>query len=131
MTVNVGVDLALIPRYGMTGAAIGWAAAIGVTNLVPLAQVAGVVRVHPFGRGTLASCGLAAICFGAIPLLARMTAGARVPTDVAAVAAGCALYALGLWRLRDDLHLSAMPGLPRLARAIPRQRGEDRPNRSG
>jgi O-antigen/teichoic acid export membrane protein len=131
VTVNVGVDLALIPRYGMTGAAIGWAAAIGVTNLVPLAQVAGVVRVHPFGRGTLASCGLAAICFGAIPLLVRIASGTRVLTDVPAVAAGCALYALGLWRLRADLHLSAMPVLPRLAQAVPGQRGEEPSNHSG
>ena len=66
--INVGVDLALIPRYGITGAAIGWAAAIAVTNLVPLAQVASVVRVHPFGRGTLAACALTTISFGLIPL---------------------------------------------------------------
>jgi len=131
VTVNVGVDLALIPRYGMVGAAIGWAAAIGVTNLVPLAQVAAVVRVHPFGRGALASGGLAVVCFGGIPLLARITAGSGVRTDAVAVATGCALYALGLWRLRGDLHLAAMPGLPRLTRAAPSQSGEDRPNRSG
>ena len=33
LAVNVSLDLILIPRYGITGAAIGWAAAIGVTNL--------------------------------------------------------------------------------------------------
>ena len=131
LTVNVGVDLALIPRYGMAGAAIGWAAAIGVTNLVPLAQVAGVVRVHPFGRGTLASCGLAVVCFGAIPLFARMMAGSGIGADVAAVAVGCTLYALGLWRLRADLHLAAMPGLSRFVRAAPSQSGNGWPNRSG
>jgi O-antigen/teichoic acid export membrane protein len=131
VTVNVGVDLALIPRYGMVGAAIGWAAAIGVTNLVPLAQVAAVVRVHPFGRGALASCGLAVTCFGAIPLLARMTGGSGTGTDAVAVTAGCGLYALGLWRLRGDLHLAAMPGLPRFTRALPSQSGEDWSNRSG
>jgi O-antigen/teichoic acid export membrane protein len=125
VTVNVGVDLALIPTYGMVGAAIGWAAAIGVTNLVPLAQVAAVVRVHPFGRGALASCGLAVICFGAIPLLARVTGGSGPGTDAVAVTAGCALYALGLWRLRGDLHLAAMPGLPRFIRALSSQSGED------
>jgi O-antigen/teichoic acid export membrane protein len=129
--VNVGADLALIPRFGMAGAAIGWAAAIGVTNLVPLAQVAGVVRVHPFGRGTLASCGLATICFGVIPLLARMAAGSGVGTDAGAAAAGCALYAAGLWRLRDDLHLSAMPGLSRFVRTAPGHSGAIDQNAQG
>ena len=34
-------------------------------------------------------------------------------------------YALGLWRLRDDLHLSAMPGFARIAR-LPRARARQR-----
>ncbi|MDQ2876196.1 MAG: polysaccharide biosynthesis C-terminal domain-containing protein, partial [Actinomycetota bacterium] len=73
--VNVAVDLALIPRYGITGAAIGWAAAIGATNLVPLAQVAAVIRVHPFGRGSLTAALLSTLSFGAIPLAARAIVG--------------------------------------------------------
>src|SRR5262249_23152992 len=32
MVVNVGLNLLLIPRYGITGAAIAWAAAIAVFN---------------------------------------------------------------------------------------------------
>ena len=52
VVVNVGLDLILIPRYGITGAAIGWAAAIIVTNLTPLAQLAASVRLNPFGRGS-------------------------------------------------------------------------------
>ncbi|MGH3405498.1 MAG: lipopolysaccharide biosynthesis protein, partial [Streptosporangiaceae bacterium] len=75
---NVGLDLALIPRYGITGAAIGWAAAIVITNLVPLAQVASVIKVHPFGRGTLAACALTTISFGLIPLEAHYLGGRQV-----------------------------------------------------
>ena len=37
LIVNVGLDVLLIPRYGITGAAIGWSAAIVVSNLTPLA----------------------------------------------------------------------------------------------
>ena len=51
LAVNVAVDLVLIPRYGVTGAAIGWAAAILVSNLVPLVQLAWIVGVQPFGSG--------------------------------------------------------------------------------
>ena len=54
--VNVGLDVLLIPRYGITGAAIGWAAAIIVTNLVPAGpagrlQAAAPVRARHVHRG--------------------------------------------------------------------------------
>jgi O-antigen/teichoic acid export membrane protein len=116
MCVNIGVDLLLIPRMGITGAAIGWAAAIGVSNLVPLVQVATAVRVHPFGRAMAAACALTTLSFAAIPLGLRAVAGARPAASIAAVALGLAVMALGLWRLHGTLHLSAMPGLGRLAR---------------
>jgi O-antigen/teichoic acid export membrane protein len=116
MCVNIGVDLLLIPRMGITGAAIGWAAAIGVSNLVPLVQVATAVRVHPFGRAMATACALTTLSFAAIPLGLRAVAGARPAASIAAVALGLAVMGLGLWRLHGTLQLSAMPGLGRLAR---------------
>ncbi len=71
VVVNVGLDVLLIPQYGITGAAIGWAAAIIVTNLVPLAQLAVSVRLHPFGRGSFIAAGLAVLSFAVIPLAVR------------------------------------------------------------
>ena len=116
MAINIGVDLALIPRLGITGAAIGWAAAIAVTNLIPLAQVAAAERVHPFGRGTAAACALTLVSFGVIPLGLRALAGPRPTVSIGALALGCAVMALGLWRMQGTLHLSAMPGLGRFTR---------------
>lgn len=120
--VNVALDLILIPAYGITGAAVGWAAAIAVTNLVPLAQLAFAARVHPFGQGTLAAAALPAICFGAIPLATRVTVGPGALPAAFAVGAGCALLAAGLWRFRLALRLSALAGLVsgRKARSRPR-----------
>jgi len=116
MAINIGVDLALIPRLGITGAAIGWAAAIAITNLVPLVQVAAAERVYPFGRGMAAACALSVVSFGAIPLGLRALAGPRPAVSIGAIGLGCAIMALGLWRLHGSLHLSAMPGLGRFAR---------------
>ena len=116
MAINIGVDLALIPRLGITGAAIGWAAAIAVTNLVPLVQVAAAERVHPFGPGMAAACALSLVSFGAIPLGLRILAGPTPAVSIGGIALGCAVMALGLWRLHGALHLSAMPGLGRFAR---------------
>ena len=116
MAVNIGVDLALIPRMGITGAAIGWAAAIAITNLVPLVQVAAAERVHPFGPGMAAACALTVVSFGAIPLGLRALAGQKPAVSIGALALGCVVMALGMWRMRGILHLSAMPGLGRITR---------------
>jgi O-antigen/teichoic acid export membrane protein len=111
MGVNVGVDLALIPRLGITGAAIGWAAAIGVSNLVPLAQVAIAARVHPFGLGTAAACLLTTVSFAVIPLAARTLAGSSGAVSIASIVTGCAVMAAGLVWLRGPLRLGVIPWL--------------------
>ncbi|MBA9003555.1 lipopolysaccharide biosynthesis protein [Thermomonospora cellulosilytica] len=105
MTVNIVADLILIPRIGIVGAAAGWAIALVVKNVVPLAQIAFALRLHPFGRGTLTAAALAALSFGLLPLAVRLTAGDGFAAVLAAGAAGLALYAAGCrWR-RDALRL--------------------------
>jgi O-antigen/teichoic acid export membrane protein len=111
VTINVGLDLFLIPRYGILGAAIGWAVAIVITNLVPLAQVAAVVRLYPFGRGTFIACALSTASFAAVPLAVRALAGDSLIVSACAVVAGSLLLAAGLWRFRHVLALAFMPGL--------------------
>jgi O-antigen/teichoic acid export membrane protein len=103
--VNLGLDLWLVPRHGIWGAAIGWAAAILCANLVPLAQVHGFLRLDPFGRATLTAMGLAVLCFAVVPVLVRATSGAGPGAAVAgAVVAGPAYIAVA-WRLRGPLRL--------------------------
>ncbi len=131
LVVNVGLDLLLIPRYGITGAAIGWAAAIIVTNLTPLVQLAISKRLHPFGRGSLIAAGLAAASFAAIPLAARAAFGAGAAASAGAVLAGCAVQAGGLWWFRDSLRLAALPGMSRLGRAFSARGGGSAPRPSG
>ncbi|HEY3734176.1 MAG TPA: polysaccharide biosynthesis C-terminal domain-containing protein [Streptosporangiaceae bacterium] len=120
--VNIGVDLALIPRYGITGAAIGWAVAIVVSNLMPLIQLALVFRLHPIGRGTFTACALCAVCFGAIPGLIRIAIGAGFVSLGASIVAGGIVYLAGLWKFGDVLKLSTMPGVSSLARRARRVR---------
>jgi O-antigen/teichoic acid export membrane protein len=117
---NVGLDLALIPRYGIVGAAIGWAVAIALTNVVPLIQLAAVFRVHPFGRSTLAAVLLPAFCLGAVPLAILALAGPVPLAAVAGILVGFVLLAVGSWRFREVLHLSELPGIAALGRRIGR-----------
>jgi O-antigen/teichoic acid export membrane protein len=131
MGVNVGVDIALIPRLGITGAAIGWAAAIGVANLMPLVQVAVAAKVHPFGPGTAAACLLTTVSFAVIPLATRSLAGSSGFVSIAAIGTGCAVMAAGSLWLRDALRLSVIPwpGAPRLAAPAASGRGAGRHGR--
>ena len=114
--VNVGLDVLLIPRYGITGAAAGWAVAIIITNLVPLAQLAVSKRLNPFGRGTFIAIALSVLSFAVIPLAVRAAAGPGAVASLSAVGAGCLVQAAGLWRFRDTLRLKALPGASRLTK---------------
>ena len=119
VVVNVGLDLVLIPRYGITGAAIGWAVAIIVTNLMPMAQLASSIHLNPFGRGTILAAGLSALSFCAIPFAVRAALGPSAAASAGAVLAGCVVQAAGLWWFRDTLRLAALPGVSRLAKTFP------------
>jgi O-antigen/teichoic acid export membrane protein len=121
VVVNVGLDVLLIPRYGITGAAIGWSAAIILTNLMPLAQLAATRRLHPFGSGTFITAGLSVLSFGVLPWAVRGLAGHGVLPSLAAIASGCAVMAGGMWRFRADLDLAAMPGGAQLAAMVRRR----------
>jgi O-antigen/teichoic acid export membrane protein len=116
MVANVGIDLLLIPRMGIVGAAIGWAVAIALTNLVPLVQVALAARVHPFGPGTAWACALAVLSFAVIPLALRSARGDSPAVSVVATVLGSVVMLAGLWWQRETLQLAAMPGLKRLGR---------------
>jgi O-antigen/teichoic acid export membrane protein len=121
VVVNVGLDVLLIPRYGITGAAIGWSAAIVVANLVPLVQLAMTVRLHPFGRGACIAAVLSALSFGALPVAARGLLGHGAIPSLAAIACGCAVMTAGIWHFRGDLHAAAMPGAAQLAAVVRRR----------
>lgn len=113
LAVNLGLNVLLIPQLGIAGAAIAWAAAILVNNLLPLTQLAVSLGLHPFGRSSLAAVGLATACFGLLPLLARALSSSDVLVPALAAAAGAALYLLAAWRLRDLLALDALVAVRR------------------
>ena len=113
LSVNVGLDLVLIPRLGITGAAIGWMVAILVNNLLPLAQVHRLLGMHPFGRGVRLVVPIAVSCFGLLPLLVRALLGRTVPALLLAGVLGSACYAgLLVWQ-RRDLELDALAAVVR------------------
>ncbi len=75
LATNVGLDLLLVPEYGVTGAALGWAGGILVNNLLPLWQVNRVMSMHPLGTGTLTAMAICLISFGVVPGGCRLLLG--------------------------------------------------------
>jgi hypothetical protein len=121
----VTIDLALIPRLGALGAAIGLATAVVVNNLLPLAQVGSALRLHPFGRGTLAAAGLAAGCCGLLPLAVALVVGTGPRALLIAIVLATTAYVTGAHRLRRTLALDAFGA------ALRRQRRGLNPDEDG
>lgn len=117
LAVQLGVDVLLIPHLGFTGAAIGWAASIIVRNVVGLVMVARAVHVTPFSRATWACMGLAVFCYLVVAQASEWVIGSGWVAFTVAAVVGTGLYAVGLLRLRESLHLHA------LADALLRRRG--------
>jgi O-antigen/teichoic acid export membrane protein len=102
LAVNVGLNVVLIPRMGMDGAAIAWAASIVVGNLLPLGQVFRLWGLQPVSAGGLRVV-VATGLYGAVCILVRGVAGASPGSMIAATVAGLAVYGAALWLIRDDL----------------------------
>lgn len=107
LVANVGLNLLLIPRMGISGAAIAWGVSILLNNLLPLAQVWHLLRVHPFGRGWVAAAGVSAVSFTVAELLARWALGSGLAGLAVGVTFGLLAYGILAWRFRRPLRLVA------------------------
>jgi O-antigen/teichoic acid export membrane protein len=107
LAANVVLNLVLIPRLGIVGAAIAWSVSILVNNLAPLAQVWALMRVHPFGPGSPIAAGAALALFGAGGLAARAAFGASLATAALFGASAAVAYAAVVWRFRSTLELES------------------------
>jgi O-antigen/teichoic acid export membrane protein len=108
LAVNVGLNLILIPRLGIEGAAIAWAASITVNNLAAVIQVRVLLGVRPFGKAYLWIAASAALTYGGLGALIRwQTSGSTLGfAGFCLVATG--VYLALLWRGRDVLQLTEL-----------------------
>jgi O-antigen/teichoic acid export membrane protein len=119
LAVNVALDLVLVPRIGLTGAAWGWTAGIMLTNLLPLWQVGRSMHMHPFSRATWTAMVLTAGCYGVVPLIVRFAYGATVPALVASAALGTAIFVASVAHQRQALEISGLTGVLRRKASLP------------
>lgn len=109
LAVDLALNALLIPWLGLTGAAIAWAAALIVGNLLPFVQVRHLLGMTPGTAGFGLAAASAVVCFGVLPLIARLTMGTMA--TLAGIAVGALGYAGLLWAGRTRLALTAFVAL--------------------
>ena len=100
LALNIGLNLVLIPLWGINGAALAWAVSLGAVNLLRVLQVRILVRSLPFDVAQ-AKALLAAVAAGAVALVTSRWLLKGSTGTLAGIAAAGAAYvgvvlALGL-----------------------------------
>jgi O-antigen/teichoic acid export membrane protein len=108
LVVDIALNFALIPKFGITGAAIAWGVAILVNNLIAVYQVRRFLGLSPVGDGFWLAAGSSTLCFGALGLLVRLTIGTTLFGFLLFAVVGGGLYLGFLWLHRDRLHLTIL-----------------------
>lgn len=106
LSLNVILNLLLIPRLGMTGAAIAWSVSIIVSNVAPGVQLWHFIGLYALGRGFWVVAVAAVGCYGGLGLLFERAFGENAPTFVIFALLASLAYAAILWRFRVLLRLS-------------------------
>jgi O-antigen/teichoic acid export membrane protein len=108
LIANVALNFTLIPPFGITGAAIAWAATILVWNVAALLEVRLFLRLQPLGSGFPIVALVSAGCYGAIGLAVRAGLGPTLPAFLLSAGLSTALYVVLMWRFREALHVSVL-----------------------
>ena len=119
LTLNVVLNLLLIPRIGIVGAAIAWAISIVVPNVAAVLQVRWFLGLRPFGQGFLMIVVASALCFGVLGLGVRMTMGSSTGSFILFAVLSTSIYGLTLLRYRERIHLPLLRDALSMARSSP------------
>lgn len=110
LALNVGLNLWLIPRFGITGAALAWSACLIWMNVCPLIQVHASLGVNPFGPAWPVAVTGAALIFGGILVCVRFLVGASFTGLAIALVMAVPAYAVYLRAARQPLQLGTLVG---------------------
>jgi O-antigen/teichoic acid export membrane protein len=125
LIVNIGLNLLLIPRFGILGAAIAWGASIVVDNVAAMVELRWVLRLELFGRGYGLAVAVPVGCFGVSGLVARALLGQTLAALAATLIVGIAAFATTLYIARRPLQLATVAAALR-PRAVPAAANQSR-----
>lgn len=116
LLINVTLNVLLIPQFGITGAALAWAASILFQNLLPTFQIFRSLRIHPLSSGLIVAAVAALVAFGSVGIVSRfLLSGSAAITGALVVVAG-ACYGSVLWRHRTRFEFAALRDAMRVRR---------------
>jgi O-antigen/teichoic acid export membrane protein len=115
LTVNVIGNLLLVPRYGITGAAVAWALTIVIDNALGFCQVRWGMHLSARSRGVGLAAGASLLLYGVGLVGVRSLWGSSPAALIVGTALASAAYAGFAWRQREVLDL------PLLAAALRRR----------
>ncbi|BCJ63719.1 oligosaccharide flippase family protein [Polymorphospora rubra] len=102
LVLNIGLNIWLIPAYGIVGAASAWAASLAAVNIARVIQVRGLIQALPFTTGMAKglAAGVAALLAGLVVRWLLPGGPFQLAVGLAAVVATYlgAVLALGLSR---------------------------------
>lgn len=116
LATNIGLDLVLVPRLGISGAALGWAAGILVSNLLPLWQVHRVHGMHPLGAGTRTAIMVSLVSYGGLVGGCRLVLGTGLVSFLLAGVVGTVTFLVLVRRHFTVLELQPLASVVRRAR---------------
>lgn len=102
----LGLDLVLVPRHGVLGAAIAWAASILVDTLLAVIEVRFVVGLHLTAPLVWRILPAATLAFGLPTYVVVHRLDGGLVALVCAVAVGFVVYLPMVWRWRGALRLA-------------------------
>jgi len=105
LSINIVLNIILIPHFGIVGAAISWSISRLVANALPLAEVASYLHLHPFGRGTLLAAAGATAIYGGLGLATWLINDRHLGWFLAYGVVATAVYAAFLKSFRHELEL--------------------------
>jgi O-antigen/teichoic acid export membrane protein len=106
--INIVLNLVLIPRMGIDGAAIAWAAVIILNNVATLLEVMFFMKLRPFSRPLLVLVGASGFCFGLVGVAVRELFGLSVGSFLGFIAVAGLLYTGFLFANRRELRLAEL-----------------------
>lgn len=119
LALDMGLCVWLIPRMGITGAALAWAIASTTRCALSVIQAWLTMSIRSFGSAALVVAAANVLCIGAPLLVLKLFVHLNFGTVVLACVVLAPLYLGALWLGREPLMLSVLRGLVRTRRSTP------------
>lgn len=105
LAINLTLNITLIPRLGIEGAAIAWTLSILFDNVAPLIQIGVIMKIRLFGATYFRAVLAPLVSYGTTAAVALLAFGSSAAGFLATAFAGTAIYGALLFRARDDFQL--------------------------